>query len=572
MTEYHPSHKRHSPGIFPFGILCHSLAIQQWLISCCKVRMPLSRKFDAAAFAVAVALTRFIFRSREPYDLDSVNFALGIARFDPRVHQPHPPGYFLYVCCGRLLDRFVHDPNLALVLLSIAASCGTVVFIYRLALRWSGQLAARFAALLFLLSPLTWFHGIVALTYGVEAFFSALIGYLCWLAFRGDHRWIPVTGLVLGISAGVRPSSVILLGPLFLLALYRTPIRYKLIGFLVLTLAVAGWFLPMLVASGGHRAYFYALDSLWRLVPSKTTIFNSSPINSIARAMTIAFIYLLTFGAASLAPVTGLRNIRVRSPEFLFSAVWTGPALCVFTFIYLKFVNSGYVLLLAPPGCVWLGVLLSQWYRGSDLPLVAKRSIVATGAIVNIAIFLFSPLYCSYRSVRRFESQLRTVDGALAKIADPKDTLIVAFDSHFLGFRHAGYSLPQYMTVEYPEVPQHDGIRVFAMRGRDTSLLPNMRAVASERFIFYPLPQDGAGYRKYLESVESKLPPDTIRVVHIDGVDFVTGPVPCLSSLFPKTAPRIFGEQCVSGVSVQGGPVYNRAHPVRTQGPKRLNF
>jgi hypothetical protein len=206
------------------------------------------------------------------------------------------------------------------------------------------------------------------------------------------------------------------------------------------------------------------------------------------------------------------------------------------------------------------------------LPLVAKRSIVATGAIVNIAIFLFSPLYCSYRSVRRFESQLRTVDGALAKIADPKDTLIVAFDSHFLGFRHAGYSLPQYMTVEYPEVPQHDGIRVFAMRGRDTSLLPNMRAVASERFIFYPLPQDGAGYRKYLESVESKLPPDTIRVVHIDGVDFVTGPVSCLSSLFPKTAPRIFGEQCVSGVSVQGGPVYNRAHPVRTQGPKRLNF
>jgi hypothetical protein len=99
-----------------------------------------------------------------------------------------------------------------------------------------------------------------------------------------------------------------------------------------------------------------------------------------------------------------------------------------------------------------------------------------------------------------------------------------------------------------------------------------MRAVAQDRFIFYPLPQDGTGYRKYLQSVESKLPPDTIRVVHIDGVDFVTGPVSCLSSLFPKTAPRTSVEQCVSGVSVQGGPVYNRAHPVRAQGPKRLNF
>ena len=135
-----------------------------------------------------------------------------------------------------------------------------------------------------------------------------------------------------------------------------------------------------------------------------------------------------------------------------------------------------------------------------------------------------------------------------------------------------GIPCRKYLTVEYPEVPQHDGIRVFAMRGRDTALLPNMRAVASERFIFYPLPQDGAGYRKYLESVESKLPAGTIRVVHLDGVDFVTGPVSCLSSLFPKTAPRTSGEQCVSGVPVQGGPVYNRVHPVRTQGPNRLNF
>jgi hypothetical protein len=47
-------------GYVPFGILCYSLVIQQWLISCCKVRMRPSRKLDAAAFAVAVALTRFI--------------------------------------------------------------------------------------------------------------------------------------------------------------------------------------------------------------------------------------------------------------------------------------------------------------------------------------------------------------------------------------------------------------------------------------------------------------------------------------------------------------------------------
>jgi Protein O-mannosyl-transferase TMEM260-like len=529
--------------------------------------VPYHRNVDAAAFALAVALSRFIFRSRELYDLDSVNFALGIAHFDPDVHQPHPPGYFLYICCGRLLTHFIHDPNLALVLLSIAASCGTVVFIYLLALKWFGQLAARFAALLFLISPLAWFHGIVALTYGVEAFFSALAGYLCWLVFRGSHRWIPATGLVLGISAGVRPSSLLLLGPLFLLVLYRAPVRYKVSGLIILALAIAAWFVPMLRASGGLRAYFYALDSLWRLVPSKTTIFNSSPVNSIARAITIVFIYLLTFGAASLAPIAGLRRTTSRSREFLFSAVWAAPALCVFTFIYLKFVNSGYLLLLAAPGCIWLGRWLSEWYTESRLPVGAKRSITTAGAVINVAIFLFSPLYCSYRSVRRFESQLRRVDGALAKIADPGGTLIVAFDSHFLGFRHAGYFLPQYLTVEYPEVALLDGTRVFAMRGRDTSLLPRLPAVASERFVFYPLPQGDPSYQKYLKSVESKLPGGGIRVVQADGVEFVTGPVSCLGWLFPKTASAISREQCVSGVSVEASPVYNRAHPSGRQRP-----
>jgi hypothetical protein len=332
------------------------------------------------------------------------------------------------------------------------------------------------------------------------------------------------------------------------------------VGLIVLALTLAAWFVPMLLASGGPHAYFYALDSLWRLVPSKTTVFNSSPVNSIARAITIGFIYLLTFGAASLIPLVGLRRATVRSREFLFTAVWAAPALCVFTFIYLKFVTSGYVLLLVAPGCVWLGRWLSEWYTGSRLPLRAKRSILAAGAVVNVAVFLFSPLYCSYRSVRRFESQLRKVDSALAKVADPGSTLIVAFDSHFLGFRHAGYSLPQYLTVEYPEVALPDGTRAFAMHDRNTSLLPSLPAVAYKRFVFFPLPQGSSSYRKYLEGVESRLPPGSFRVVHAEGVEFVTGPVSCLSRLFPKTASAVSGEQCVSGVPVAARPVNNRAH------------
>jgi hypothetical protein len=41
---------------------------------------------------------RFAFRSRYLYDLDSVNFALAMERFDPRVHQPHLPGTAASYC------------------------------------------------------------------------------------------------------------------------------------------------------------------------------------------------------------------------------------------------------------------------------------------------------------------------------------------------------------------------------------------------------------------------------------------------------------------------------------------
>ena len=113
------------------------------------------QKVELSLLASAVAISRFAFRSRYLYDLDSVNFALGLGRFDPRTHQPHPPGYFLYVCLGRLLTCVVHDANLALVLLSVVAATASVILIYLLALDWFGRRAAGFAGLssCFLRSP-----------------------------------------------------------------------------------------------------------------------------------------------------------------------------------------------------------------------------------------------------------------------------------------------------------------------------------------------------------------------------------------------------------------------------------
>jgi hypothetical protein len=475
-----------------------------------------------------------MFRSHYLYDLDSVNFALAMQRFDPRVHQPHPPGYFLYICAGRLLNVTFHDANLALVVLSILASCALVIAIYRITLDWFGPMAAEFAGLFFLLSPLAWFHGIVALTYIVEAFFSGLVGYLCWRIESGRAGYILPAGIVLGVSAGVRPSSLVFLAPLFLFSLRNAAPKGRWIGLSALVLTVAAWFVPMIAASGGLHAYFDALVSLWRMVPSKGTVFNSSPANSIARAFTIIFIYLLTFGAASLAPLGALsRTTSVDPRKKKFTFVWIGPALCFFTFGYLKFVNSGYLLLLCAPACMWLGLWASEWYQTSAWRRSLKLTVLGVSAAVNIFIFVASPFYCSYRQVRRFETELESITTVFPLVGSTHDTLILSFDSHFNGFRHAGYYLPDYLTVEYPEAHLKEGPRIFSMYERDTQLGTSLPAGPYTRFVLFPLPR-GDSYSEYIQKVIARLPGRSLHTVSLGGHEFVTGSISDLPLLFPE--------------------------------------
>jgi len=491
-------------------------------------------RLDLLLLAGAVGLSRIAFRSHDLYDLDSVNFALAIGRFDPSVHQPHPPGYFLYILLGRLLNYVVHDANLALVLLSIGASCGLVVMIYKMALEWFAQREARFTGLIFLFSPLAWFHGVVALTYSVEAFFSALLGYLCWQIESGRQASLLPAGIILGVSAGVRPSSLLFLGPIFLYSIRRSPRRRQLAGAVVVVFTVLLWFLPMVRTSGGFGAYFGALFSLWRLVPGQDTVFNSSPATSIARGFTIVLIYLLTFGAASFIPLFAGR--RDRWPDIrkkLFTAVWIAPALLFFTFIFLKFVNCGYLLIVVAPGCIWLGYWASKWYERSAWRESPKLALIGVCVVANIFIFLASPFYCSYRSIRRFEGELDGIRAGLPEVGGAKDVLIVGFDSHSLGYRHAGYYLPSYVTVEYPEVKLQDGMQIFAMHERDTRLLGALPAGSYSRFVFFPLPADAAN-RRYLQSIEDQVGSKNLQTIRAGGVEFVTGSISDLPLLFPE--------------------------------------
>jgi hypothetical protein len=454
---------------------------------------------DCVAIAAAAIATRFVCRSRALYDIDSVNFALALDRFDPALHQPHPPGYYLYICAGRLVNSVLHDANTSFVAISVAASGLAAVFLYLLTTDWFGRRAAVFAAGLFVASPLCWFHGTVALTYIVEAFFSVLLGFLCW---RG--RVVPAA-IVLGLSAGFRPSSLLFLGPLWLYSLLKCDCKSRMIALAALALVLAGWMTPMLISAGGIAAYFGPLWALWNVAPGRQSSLAGLPFLLVARAATILGAAALTFGAAlflllrkSPGRAAALTRIRV------FAWIWIAPGLAFFSFVFLLFVNSGYLLVLSPPLFACLGLRAAKWY-GAAPDGRMRAAAIAAAVAVNIAIYLFAPFYCTYGDVRKFEAALTRATDAVRAGFSPAQTIVVGFDSHFLGYRHAAYYLPEFLTLQYPAVRTAQGTRIFAVRNRRTELLDGLPPGAYRDFVLFPLPE-GADYERYAALQLARLP------------------------------------------------------------------
>ncbi|HCC59235.1 MAG TPA: hypothetical protein DEQ47_18630 [Solibacterales bacterium] len=150
-------------------------------------------------------------------------------------------------------------------------------------------------------------------------------------------------------------------------------------------------------------------------------------------------------------------------------------------------------------------------------------------------IYLYAPVYCSFSAVHRFESEFESVLRTLPKVASPEEAVIIGFDSHFLGYRHAGYYLPAYFTLQYPEVRLISGIRVFGMKNRDTSLFEELPLAQYKRFVFLPLPSGDQEYRDFLLKVKGRFPSGALQTAVVGGREFTTGPISRLPILFPVT-------------------------------------
>ena len=55
----------------------------------------------ASGLAILFLVAHLLFLPSTLEDIDSLNFALGIHDFDPTKHQPHPPGYPMFIAAAK---------------------------------------------------------------------------------------------------------------------------------------------------------------------------------------------------------------------------------------------------------------------------------------------------------------------------------------------------------------------------------------------------------------------------------------------------------------------------------------
>src|SRR5436190_12792056 len=232
----------------------------------------------AVALSLLTVLSRLPFRARMLYNWDAVQFALALREYDVSKHQPHPPGYILYVGLGRIVNAWLGDPAAAYALLAVVFSGLTTFVVFYLAREVYDRATALAAAALLAVSPLFWFYGSVGLTYAGEALLGSTVAYFSYRALRGTRGDAWLGAAFLGLAGGMRQSIVVLLLPLWAGAVLARAggLRVFAIGIAVLVGVVLTWFVPMIWLTGGLERYLAASRDLAETVVMPTSIMSGA--------------------------------------------------------------------------------------------------------------------------------------------------------------------------------------------------------------------------------------------------------------------------------------------------------
>ena len=185
--------------------------------------------------------------------IDNVNLAFSLEKFDPRIHQPQPPGYPFFVFFARMVNVIFRDAERTFLVISLLVSAASLIAAYALAGRMFSRWAGAAGAVLLLVNPVFWHSSLDGPLRPNLALFSLLTAYCCWRCWNGEKSFAFRGALALGVGSGFRPDLLAFLLPLWFLSSWAGTKSWRSVlqASVLLVAVICVWTGALLIAMGG---------------------------------------------------------------------------------------------------------------------------------------------------------------------------------------------------------------------------------------------------------------------------------------------------------------------------------
>jgi hypothetical protein len=251
----------------------------------------LRRYFWPALLTILALILYLQFASISYDDWDSIQFALGIKNFDLELHQPHSPGYPVYIFVLKILNTLINDPLKTMTVVSaFAGAIGVCSFYFLTKKIFNVSQEIHIASTILLMSfPLYAINSLKALS-DTLAVALYIIWLLCFLNIYRKTTLKHTTqnlkqqslhlvgfGLFTGIVTGVRIQIVVaMIVPILYLYWHlkkQDKIRQIIINVVGGIFGVLMWMIPVIYDTGGIGKFYKLMMGryMWRYnVPGVT--------------------------------------------------------------------------------------------------------------------------------------------------------------------------------------------------------------------------------------------------------------------------------------------------------------
>jgi hypothetical protein len=399
--------------------------------------------------------------------IDNVNLAFSLEKFDPRIHQPQPPGYPFFVLFGRIVNFFARDAERTFYIISLLVSGLCLPVAFALGRRMFSAWAGIAAVLLLLLNPVFWYSSLEGPLRPNLALFSLLTAYCCWRCWNGEKQFAIWGAVALGIGSGFRQDLIAFLFPLWLISAWVGTKSWRMLlqGLAVLAALAAVWVGALVWAMGGVQTFLkimldYAAD---QSRPESIVLGSSTGawLRQISRLVIWNALAVVTWVWAAPFYFRHRERLGALSAHAVFFFIWLVPGVIVQALIHIGApghtlhsvvalcVLGGYFLSLAPARDVLLGtalVLNSMLFLDFfALPEGTANAADRTRSVKNA--MLFGTFESSIGEVRWLDDVTGTTLKEIAEFT-PKDrpSVIITTDTYvtqwFMNWRIGRYYLP----------------------------------------------------------------------------------------------------------------------------------